>query len=101
MRDISRRAFLKGSSAALVAAGTISALPAAPAVLGALETQAPADTGAAEASTTEVVAAGAESSPLIAHIQDLASGEISLFSGTREITVIDPRLAQLLARAIR
>ena len=100
MRDTSRRTFLKSSSAALVAAGTISALPAAPAVLNALETQAPADTGAADAATTEAAtAAESVGAPLIAHVQE--TGEIAIYAGTREITFVDPQLAARLARAIR
>ena len=39
--------------------------------------------------------------PLVAHVRDLATGEIGLFSGTREITVLDPRLAAALVRALR
>jgi anaerobic selenocysteine-containing dehydrogenase len=99
MRDISRRTFLKGSSAALVAAGTISSLPAAAAVLNAIEAQAPSDAGAADAATTEA-ATGAESvaGSLIAHVQE--TGEIAIFVGTREVTLIDPQLAARLARAI-
>ena len=38
------------------------------------------------------------SEPLIAHIRDLATGEIGLFSGTSEITVLDPQLAASLFR---
>lgn len=99
MRDISRRTFLKSSSAALVAAGTISALPAAPAVLNALESQGPADTGAAESATAEVATASESvGAPLIAHVQE--TGEIAIYAGTREITLIDPQLAARLARAI-
>jgi hypothetical protein len=40
------------------------------------------------------------SEPLVAHVRDLATGEIGLFSGTREITLLDPQLAARLARAI-
>jgi hypothetical protein len=39
------------------------------------------------------------SEPLVAHVRDLATGEIGLFSGTREITVLDPQLAARLIRA--
>jgi anaerobic selenocysteine-containing dehydrogenase len=99
MRDISRRTFLKSSSAALVAAGTISALPAAPAVLNALESQGPADTGAAESGTAEVATASESvGAPLIAHVQE--TGEIAIYAGTREMTLVDPQLAARLARAI-
>jgi hypothetical protein len=37
--------------------------------------------------------------PLVAHVRDLATGEIGLFSGTREIVFHDPSLAARLFRA--
>jgi hypothetical protein len=100
MTGFSRRSFLKTGSAAAVAAGAISSLPALPALVGAVESQGPAEADAAEATV-----AGADSpaltEPLIAHVRDLATGEIGLFSGTRGITLLDPQLAARLARAIR
>jgi hypothetical protein len=64
------------------------------------ETQGPAD-----AATAETAAADTESAtltePLVAHIRDLSTGEIGLFSGTREISLFDPQLAARLAQAIR
>jgi hypothetical protein len=101
MSGVSRRVFLKGGSAAVVAAGAISAVPGLPALLGAAETQAPADAGAADSAAADAGSSGTLAEPLIAHIRDLSTGEISLFSGTREITVLDPGLAQSLARALR
>jgi hypothetical protein len=99
MNGFSRRSFLKTGSAAVVAVGAISSLPALPALVGGAETQGPADVG-----TAEVAASDAESAvlsePLVAHVRDLATGEIGLFSGTREITLLDPQLAARLARAI-
>lgn len=101
MGEISRRVFLKSSTAVAVAAGTLSAIPVVPAVVSAIETQGPADTGAAESAATDIEASsGALSDGFIAHVRDLSSGEIGIFSGTREITVLDPQLAARLARAI-
>jgi hypothetical protein len=99
MNGFSRRSFLKSGSAAVVAVGAISSLPALPAVIGSVETQGPADVGAAEAAATDTESA-VLSEPLVAHVRDLATGEIGLFSGTREITLLDPQLAACLARAI-
>jgi hypothetical protein len=83
MNPLSRRTFLRSGSAAVVA-----------------ETQGPAD-----AATAETAAADTESAtltePLVAHIRDLSTGEIGLFSGTREISLFDPQLAARLAQAIR
>jgi hypothetical protein len=101
MSELSRRLFLKGSTAAVVAAGAISAVPGLPALVGAVETQAPADVGEAQAAVGEGEASVSMSEPLVAHVRDLASGEIGLFSGTREVTVLDPRLAAALVKALR
>jgi hypothetical protein len=99
MSEFSRRSFLKTGSAAVVAAGAISALPGLPAVIGVVETQGPADAGAADAAVTDADNSAVMSEPLIAHVRDLATGEIGLFSGAREITVLDPQLAARLIRA--
>lgn len=99
MGEVSRRMFLKGGSAAVVAAGLISAVPGLPALIGVADTQGPADAGAAEAAVGDTESA-VMSEPLIAHIRDLGTGEIGLFSGTREITLLDPQLAARLARAV-
>ena len=99
MSAFSRRSFLKTGSAAVVAAGAISSLPALPALVGVADTQGPADAGAAEAAVADADSVSMNE-PLIAHVRDLATGEIGLFSGTREITVLDPQLAARLVRAI-
>jgi hypothetical protein len=101
MSGVSRRVFLKSSSAAVVAAGAISAIPGLPAMVGLVETQGPADVGASEAAATDAESSGLMSEPLVAHIRDLGTGEIGLFSGTREVTVLNPQLAALLFRAMR
>jgi hypothetical protein len=100
MSELSRRVFLKGGTAAVVAAGAMSALPGLPALVGAVDTQGPADAGGAESAVAEGESL-ATGEPLVAHVRDLATGEIGLFSGTREITVLDPGLASALARALR
>ena len=101
MSELSRRVFLKGGTAAVVAAGTLSALPGLPALVGAVETQGPADAGEAQAALAEGESSLSMTEPLVAHVRDVATGEIGLFSGTREITVLDPRLAAALVRAVR
>jgi hypothetical protein len=101
MSELSRRVFLRGSAAAAVAVGALSAIPGLPALVGIAETQAPADAGEAQAAVSEADSSLTMSEPLVAHVRDLASGEIGLFSGTREITVLDPRLAAALVKALR
>ena len=100
MSEFSRRLFLKSGSAAVIAAGAVSAIPGLPGALGALEAQAPADAGAGEAAVADSESA-VLSEPLVAHVRDLATGEIGLFSGTREITLLDPQLAARLLRAVQ
>lgn len=101
MSEVSRRVFLKGGSAVVVAAGAISAIPGLPGVIGLVDTQGASDVGGAEAAVTDSEVSGAMSEPVIAHLRDLATGEIGLFSGTNEITVLDPRLAASILRAMR
>ncbi len=101
MSGLSRRVFLKSGSAAIVAAGAITALPGLPAVTDAVESQGPADAGATESALTEAESSAVATEPLIAHVRDLATGEISLLTGTREVTVLDPKLAASLVRALR
>ena len=101
MSQLSRRGFLKGSTAAAVAAGAFSAIPGLPALVGAVETQAPAETDGTEAGLAEGESAVTLGEPLVAHVRDLATGEIGLFTGTREVTVLEPRLAAALAKAVR
>jgi hypothetical protein len=100
MNPFSRRSFLRSGSAAVVAVGALSAIPGLPALIGTAETQGPADAAAADAAVTESESATL-SEPLVAHIRDLNTGEIGLFSGTREVSLFDPQLAARLARAIR
>ena len=53
MSEFSRRVFLKGGTAAIVAAGAISAVPGLPALVGIADTQGPADVGAAESAAAD------------------------------------------------
>ena len=101
MSEFSRRTFLKSSTAAIVAAGALAAAPGLPAVESLVETQGPADAGATAAAVSDTESVTALSEPIVAHIRDLASGEIGLFSGTGEITVHDPQLAASILRAMR
>jgi secreted PhoX family phosphatase len=81
MSDVSRRTFLAGAgaTAAAVTAGVV--LPEAALAAGREATQ-------GEAST----------STLVVHVTDAKSGRLTVLSGDREVTVIDRRLAQRLAR---
>jgi hypothetical protein len=98
MGELSRRTFLiRGSlGAAAIAAG--SAMPGLPALLSTAEDEAPA---ADDAAATAVAGTPSMTQPLIAHITDLQSGEMSLFMGEREFTVNDPGLANRLFGAAK
>ena len=101
MSEFSRRTFLKSGTAAVVAAGALAALPGAPALIGAADTQGPADVEEAQAALYGAESSAPLAEPIVAHVRDLSTGEIGFFSGTREITVIDPKLAASIFRAIR
>jgi hypothetical protein len=94
MSELSRRAFLTRSSVALAAGGAVSAVPGLGAVLASTETEA---TGAA--ATDAEIASADTAPPLVAHIQDLRNGLISVYHGEREISLTDRALAARLFRA--
>jgi hypothetical protein len=94
MKPMNRRVFLTRSSMAVAAAGVASAVPGLATGLVATEAEAPA----AESAIAE---SASMTEPLVVHVRDLASGEIGLFSGTREIVVHDPGLASRLFNASR
>jgi hypothetical protein len=82
---------------AIAAAGVLSSVPGLSGLLSAGETEVPA----ADASIAGGDAGAVDlSEPLVAHVRDLSTGEISLFNGTREVIVRNPQLAGQLARAI-
>ncbi|HMD44947.1 MAG TPA: hypothetical protein VKG43_02225 [Acidimicrobiales bacterium] len=95
MSPFNRREFLKRGGSAVVAAGVVSAVPAAiPALAGAAPPKKTAEEEAPEP--------GAQlDEPLVAHVRDLGTGEIGLFYGDKEITYHDPKLAARLHRAAR
>jgi hypothetical protein len=92
---LSRRLFLTKSSLTVVAAGVVSAMPVLPSVVSAAETEAPA-------AEEEAVGEGESlASPLIAHVKNLQTGEVSLYSGEREINILDRGLAARLFNATK
>jgi hypothetical protein len=101
MPGVTRRTFLGRGSLAVAAAGVLSSVPGIGALVGAAESGAPAaDAAGADAAGAD--AAGADlTEPLVAHVRDAATGEISVFSGTREVVLRDPRLVAQLLRAAR
>ncbi len=96
MAKMKRRDFLKSGSVALTAVGLASAVPGGAMALSSLGEDAPeVDTSAAATSD----AVGPMSEPIVARVNDLASGEMQLFFGTQELTYKDPQLAARLFQA--
>jgi len=82
--NVSRRAFLSRASLGVVIAGAAAAVPG----LGAVVRLPAAPT------TTRDLPLVAE--PLVAHVRDLASGEVSLMVGTDHVVLRDANLAARL-----
>jgi hypothetical protein len=97
MPGLSRRTFLGRSSLALAVGGIATAVPG----LGSILEAAPAEAPEIEGAATEGEAAAGASGPVIAHVEDLRTGEISLYQGEREVRLKDPGLAARLYRASR
>jgi hypothetical protein len=93
---LSRRAFLRRGTLTAAAVGVMSAVPGLPGLLAGGASEAPAvDSGISEAEGD----AGALAEPLLAHVKDLGTGEITLFQGEREIVVRNPSLARQILSA--
>ncbi len=95
MKAFERRVFLARGSIAVAAAGVATAMPGLASGLRAAEEEAP------EAAAVVEGEAATMTEPLVAHVRDLATGEIGLFSGTQEIVFHDPTLATRLFNATR
>jgi hypothetical protein len=91
---LSRRLFLTKSSMTVVAAGVVSAMPALPTIVTEAEAEAPA-------AESEVGEGEALTGPLVAHVKNLQTGEVSLYSGEREINILDRGLAARLFNAAK
>ena len=96
--SLSRRSFLhRGAftAAAVAVAGTV------PGLSGLVASTAP-EAPAVDADVTEAAdESGVLTEPLVAHVKDTTTGEISLFQGEREVVVRSPELARSLLSASR
>lgn len=86
MTKLTRRSFLKQTSAS---AATLGLLPAVPAL--AVFSHSP------KAPVTDLSATLTR--PMVAHVSDVASGEITLFVGDQEIVFHDPQIVARLIKA--
>jgi len=96
MSRLDRRTFIKGTSLAVAAAGTLSALPAvAPALIGSVADELAPPAGEA-AGDMEPIAG-----PLVARVVDAVTGEVEVFFGETGVTTKNPELVRQLLRAAR
>jgi len=96
----SRRVFLRRGTATGAFVALIGSVPG----LSGLAATAASDAPAAEPDMATVEGEVADMSltqPLLAHVKDVGSGEISLFQGEREVILRDPALARRLFSALR
>jgi hypothetical protein len=98
---MTRRAVLRAGTIGAAAVGAASAFPG---LLGELSTAGPEVSGGASEATaaaSEAEAAAALDGPIVAHIKDAATGEMSLYVGEREVAYRDPALVHRLIRVSR
>jgi hypothetical protein len=103
LSGFSRRMFIRGSVGLAAAGAAIAAVPGFSGALAVTENEAPGAEDAASTAVEEGAATGTSSfaEPLIAHVKDLQTGEMSLYFGENEVIVKDPGLASRLVGAAR
>ncbi len=89
MSKVTRRGFLTRTSVGAAAVGVMGTVPGLS--MAASDTQ--------EVDTSEVSPVTL-SEPMVAHVRDFATGEVSIMSGTREFIVRDSQLVARLLKAI-
>jgi hypothetical protein len=95
---LSRRSFLRRGTFTAATVAVASSIPG----LSTLVSGATADAPVVETGASDVeMDSGLLSEPLVAHVKDLSTGEISLFQGEREVVVRSPALARGLMSAAR
>jgi hypothetical protein len=100
---MSRRAVLRAGTIGAAAVGAVSAFPG---LLGELTAAGPeVSTGASDATAVatdaEALSASAFEDPIVAHIRDATTGDMSLYVGEREIAYRNPALVRQLVRVAR
>jgi hypothetical protein len=100
---MSRRAVLRAGTIGAAAVGAVSAFPG---LLGELtsagpEVSAGASDATAVATEAEALSASAFEEPIVAHITNATTGDMSLYVGEREIPYRNPGLVHQLIRVAR
>jgi len=93
MEPTSRRQFLKRGSAVAAAAGVAAAVPVGAAKALASQGSRETEPRLPEDDSVDV--------PVVAHVRDVRKGLVSLYTGEREITIKNRRLAAALYHATR
>ncbi|HVA44072.1 MAG TPA: hypothetical protein VNF50_11370 [Acidimicrobiales bacterium] len=99
MTGLSRRGFLGKGSLSVAAAGLLATAPAG-AISALLGSASEAPAVEEETANLADLGSGLDGS-VVAHIRDIGSGEISVFTGEREVVIRDPAIAARLLRAVR
>ncbi len=89
MVKLTRRGFFRQTSISAATLGMLAAVPSLEAIAEAPEVP------AAELPT------GIFAGPMVAHVSDLATGEVSVMVGTREVIYRDPEFVMRLLKAVR
>lgn len=93
MAKLTRRGFIGQTTASVATIGILATVPTLAATPEMTDTLA-SDTAAAELSTTSLA------EPLVAHVSDLASGEVTIMVGAREVILRDTDLVMRLLKAV-
>lgn len=97
MSGVTRRTFLTRGSLAVAVGGVATAIPG----LGSILSSAPAEAPEIDGALTDAEAGAADvNGPLVAHVSDIRSGEISLYQGEGQVVYKDPALVARLYRSI-
>jgi len=94
LAKLTRRGFIGQTTASVATIGVLAAVPtlaAAPEMTDVVAS----DTAAAELSATTF------SESVVAHVSNLASGQVTIMSGTKEIILRDADLVMRLLKAVR
>ena len=94
MAKLTRRGFIGQTTASVATIGVLAAVPTLVAAPEMTEVVA-SDSAAAELSATTFTES------VVAHVSNLASGEVTIMSGTKEIVLRDADLVMRLLKAIR
>ena len=94
---LSRRSFLRRGTFTAATVAVVSSVPGLSSLVAGTADVPAVETGASDAEMDS----GVLSEPLVAHVKDVGTGEISLYQGEREVLVRSPALARSLMSAAR